>query len=135
MNFSNCAFVTGVTSMKKPSSETWWSGGASAVRSSPQPIQNVPGGVDAMPSGAAGGKALVCVNGGYGTRMVDVAERCGAVVEQIEATWGTVFDQDEVIAAVERVKPAAVAIVHAETSPGAHQPVDKLGEAIHARGP
>src|SRR5207245_2926866 len=29
----------------------------------------------------------------------------------------------------------AVAIVHAETSTGAHQPVDKLGETIHARGP
>jgi alanine-glyoxylate transaminase/serine-glyoxylate transaminase/serine-pyruvate transaminase len=45
-----------------------------------------------------------------------------------------VFDQDEVIKAIDRVKPAAVAIVHAETSTGAHQPVDKLGEAAHARG-
>jgi alanine-glyoxylate transaminase/serine-glyoxylate transaminase/serine-pyruvate transaminase len=74
------------------------------------------------------------VNGVFGTRMVDVAERCGAVVEKIEAPWGTVFDQKAVIDAIDRVKPAAVAIVHAETSTGAHQPVEKLGEAIHARG-
>jgi alanine-glyoxylate transaminase/serine-glyoxylate transaminase/serine-pyruvate transaminase len=67
-------------------------------------------------------------------RMADVAERCGAVVEKIEAPWGTVFDQNQVIAAIERSRPAAVAIVHAETSTGAHQPVDKLGEAIRSRG-
>jgi alanine-glyoxylate transaminase/serine-glyoxylate transaminase/serine-pyruvate transaminase len=81
-----------------------------------------------------GDKVLICVNGVFGTRMVDVAERCGAVVEKIEAPWGTVFDQNEVIKAVDRIKPAAIAIVHAETSTGAHQPVEKLGEAIHARG-
>src|SRR3954464_14634927 len=81
-----------------------------------------------------GEKVLVCVNGVFGMRMVDVAERCGAIVEKIEAPWGTVFDQEAVIAAVDRVKPAAVAIVHAETSTGAHQPVDKLGAAIRERG-
>ena len=81
-----------------------------------------------------GEKVLVCVNGVFGTRMVDVAERCGAVVEKLEAPWGTVFDQKAVIEAMDRVKPVAVAIVHAETSTGAHQPVDQLGQAIHARG-
>jgi alanine-glyoxylate transaminase/serine-glyoxylate transaminase/serine-pyruvate transaminase len=81
-----------------------------------------------------GEKVLICVNGVFGTRMVDVAERCGAIVERIDAPWGTVFNQDDVIAAIHRVKPAAVAIVHAETSTGAHQPVDKIGAAIHAQG-
>src|SRR4051812_4699170 len=38
-----------------------------------------------------GDKVLICVNGVFGTRMVDVAERCGAIVEKIEAPWGTVF--------------------------------------------
>src|SRR6476620_10096070 len=69
-----------------------------------------------------GDKVLVAVNGVFGGRMVDVASRCGAVVEKIEAPWGTVFDQGEVIKAIERVKPRLVAIVHAETSTGAHQP-------------
>ena len=81
-----------------------------------------------------GDKVLVCVNGVFGGRMCDVAERCGAIVERIEAPWGHVFQQDAVIAAVDRVKPKITAIVHAETSTGAHQPVDKLGAAIHERG-
>lgn len=81
-----------------------------------------------------GDKVLVCVNGVFGTRMVDVATRCGAVVEKLEIPWGRVFDQNEVIAAAQRVKPKLVAIVHAETSTGAHQPVDKLGDAIHDLG-
>src|SRR3954463_1236233 len=81
-----------------------------------------------------GDKVLVCVNGVFGGRMVDVAERCGAVVERIEAPWGTAFDQDVVIDAIKRTKPKAVAIVHAETSTGVHHPVDKIGPAAHAAG-
>lgn len=81
-----------------------------------------------------GDKVLICVNGVFGGRMVDVAGRCGVVVEKIEAPWGAVFEQDEVIKAIERVKPRVVAIVHAETSTGAHQPLDRIGEAAHASG-
>ena len=81
-----------------------------------------------------GDKVLVCVNGVFGNRMVDVAERCGAEVYRMDAPWGRVFDQDEVIAEAERVKPKIVAIVHAETSTGAHQPIEKLGEALHGMG-
>src|ERR671921_2513868 len=46
-----------------------------------------------------GDKVLVCVNGVFGGRMADVAERCGASVEQIEAPWGRTFEQDQVSAA------------------------------------
>src|SRR5688500_944466 len=58
-----------------------------------------------------GDKVLVCVNGVFGGRMVDVAQRCGAVVEQIEQPWGRPFEQEQVIDAIGRVKPQAVAIV------------------------
>src|SRR5215208_2679686 len=34
-----------------------------------------------------GERVLVCVNGVFGGRIADVAERCGAVVEKIEAPW------------------------------------------------
>src|SRR5687768_3726782 len=81
-----------------------------------------------------GDKVLVGVNGVFGGRMVDVAGRCGATVEKMEAPWGTVFDQDEAIKAIERVKPKIVALVHAETSTGAHQPLDRIGAAAHAHG-
>src|SRR5829696_7734915 len=52
-----------------------------------------------------GDKVLVCVNGVFGQRMTDVAGRCGASVETIEKPFGQVFNQDEVIAAIDRVKP------------------------------
>src|SRR5215213_9098446 len=81
-----------------------------------------------------GDKVLVAVNGVFGGRMVDVAQRCGATVETVEAPWGKAFEQEQVVSAIERVKPKVVAIVHAETSTGVHQPVDKLGDAAHASG-
>ena len=36
-----------------------------------------------------GDTVLICVNGVFGTRMVDVAQRCGANVETIEVAVGT----------------------------------------------
>jgi len=81
-----------------------------------------------------GDKVLVCVNGVFGGRMADVAQRCGGIVETLEAPWGTVFDQQTVIDAIKKSKPAMVAIVHAETSTGAHQPVDRIGRAAHDVG-
>lgn len=81
-----------------------------------------------------GDKVLVAVNGVFGGRMKDVAERCGADVETIDVPWGQVFEQDKLIEAIRRVKPKAFAIVHAETSTGAHQPVDRLGAACKEAG-
>src|SRR5688500_16386781 len=51
-----------------------------------------------------GDKVLVAVNGVFGGRMVDVAQRCGATVETIEVPWGQAFEQDKVVAAIERTK-------------------------------
>ena len=52
-----------------------------------------------------GDKMLVCVNGVFGARMQDVAERAGAEVTVIERPYGEVFDPDEVKAAIHRVGP------------------------------
>ena len=81
-----------------------------------------------------GDTVLVCINGVFGGRMKDVAERCGAEVRTIEVPWGQVFDQGQVIEAIRSIKPKIVAIVHAETSTGAHQPVDKIGPAAKDAG-
>lgn len=81
-----------------------------------------------------GDRVLVCVNGVFGARMADVAGRCGAVVETIEAPWGRAFETGEILAAARRVKPALVALVHAETSTGVHQPVEGLAEPLHELG-
>ncbi|MEX0887361.1 MAG: alanine--glyoxylate aminotransferase family protein [Phycisphaeraceae bacterium] len=81
-----------------------------------------------------GDKVLVGVNGVFGSRMADVAERCGGDVVTLEQPWGSVFTHGEILNAVDREKPALVALVHAETSTGAAQPVAGLGQAIRDRG-
>src|SRR6185369_2013691 len=43
-----------------------------------------------------GDRALIGVNGVFGTRMVDVAQRCGAQVDTVEAEWGTALDAQKI---------------------------------------
>jgi alanine-glyoxylate transaminase/serine-glyoxylate transaminase/serine-pyruvate transaminase len=81
-----------------------------------------------------GDSVLVCENGVFGTRMRDVATRAGGVVHSIEAPWGNVFEHSAIAEAVERFKPKVLAIVHAETSTGAHQPIAGLAEIAHQAG-
>lgn len=80
-----------------------------------------------------GDRFLVGVNGVFGGRMADTAERCGATVEKIEIPWGQVFTKEQVVDAMDSFKPTHVALVHAETSTGAHQPLEGFGDAIHSR--
>jgi alanine-glyoxylate transaminase/serine-glyoxylate transaminase/serine-pyruvate transaminase len=81
-----------------------------------------------------GDRMLVCVNGVFGSRMVDVAQRAGAEVTAIERPYGEVFDPEEVKAAIAKVRPKLVGIVHAETSTGAWQPVDEIARIAHDAG-
>src|SRR6266850_1525100 len=78
-----------------------------------------------------GDTMLVCVNGVFGQRMVDVAQRAGAKVEKIERPWGQVFSSDEIATAVKKIRPKVIGIVHAETSTGAWQPMADLGKIAH----
>jgi len=74
-----------------------------------------------------GERALICVNGQFGARMADVATRTGADVVSLERPWGKVFDADEIERGLKLHRPKLVAIVHAETSTGALQPLSELG--------
>lgn len=81
-----------------------------------------------------GDKALICVNGVFGTRMTDVAARCGAEVHKLEIPWGTVFELDAIVEEAKKIQPALTTIVHAETSTGAGQPLEGLADALHELG-
>jgi len=82
-----------------------------------------------------GDEAVVCVNGVFGTRMADIVERCGAIVVRAEAPWGQVVEPAAIAAALSRCRrPKLVAIVHAETSTGAWQPLEGIAELAHAAG-
>jgi alanine-glyoxylate transaminase/serine-glyoxylate transaminase/serine-pyruvate transaminase len=74
-----------------------------------------------------GDKFLVAVNGYFGNRMIDMATRYDAKVHRIDKPWGEVFELDELEAALKKFRPAILGIVHAETSTGALQPLEKLG--------
>ncbi len=82
-----------------------------------------------------GDKMLVCINGVFGMRMKDVAERAGADVTAIQRPWGQVFEAEEVAAALRDKGPfKVVGIVHAETSTGAAQPIPPISKAVHDAG-
>src|SRR5918992_5430305 len=75
-----------------------------------------------------GDAVLIGVNGVFGTRMVDVAERCGAQVETVEAEWGSALDAQRFKTALSQKKYKLAAIVHAETSTGVLQPLDDIAK-------
>lgn len=81
-----------------------------------------------------GDSMLVCVNGVFGGRMVDVAQRAGAVVTKIDRPWGEVFTADEVKRAIDSAKPKVVGIVMAETSTGAWQPLEAISSVVRDSG-
>ena len=78
-----------------------------------------------------GDEILVCINGVFGNRMADVAQRYGAVVHKIETEWGRVFEPDQIKGALDKNKVKIVGIVHAETSTGAHQPLEEISRIVH----
>ena len=82
-----------------------------------------------------GDEVIIGVNGVFGSRMVDVAERCGAKVTKVEAPWGRIIEPAQIAEALKKVsKPKLVAIVHAETSTGALTPVEEISRLAHQAG-
>ncbi|MCP4204608.1 MAG: alanine--glyoxylate aminotransferase family protein, partial [bacterium] len=80
-----------------------------------------------------GDEALVCVNGVFGNRMADIVERLGGVLHRIDRPWGEVFDPAEIERALaDHPEIELVAIVNAETSTGACQPLADLGRICRA---
>jgi alanine-glyoxylate transaminase/serine-glyoxylate transaminase/serine-pyruvate transaminase len=75
-----------------------------------------------------GDRVLVGVAGYFGRRMVDMAQRYGGDVRCLETPWGTSFTLDALRAGIEAHRPAVLALVHAETSTGARQPLEGVAE-------
>jgi alanine-glyoxylate transaminase / serine-glyoxylate transaminase / serine-pyruvate transaminase len=75
-----------------------------------------------------GDVVLVGVSGYFGNRLVDMAGRYGASVQHISKPWGQVFSLAELRAAMETHRPRILALVHAETSTGARQPLEGVAE-------
>ncbi len=78
-----------------------------------------------------GDAVIVGINGYFGGRIADIAERCGAVVTPIEAEWGEIIQPEQIDEACEKVRPKLIAIVHGETSTGILQPLEDIIDITH----
>ena len=82
-----------------------------------------------------GDKAIICIAGVFGERMVDLALRMGIEVVRVDAPWGKAVDPEDVRKAVRQHPDARiVAIVHAETSTGVLQPLEEIVQITHESG-
>lgn len=72
-------------------------------------------------------KILVLINGVFGKRMQEVAIRLGAEVETLEFDWGTPIQPEIVQEKLMNNTYKLVAAVHAETSTGVRNPIEKVG--------
>ena len=77
-----------------------------------------------------GDPVLILINGVFGMRMQDVAQRLGAEVDVLEFEWGTPVQQDAVKEKIGTKTYKIVAVVHAETSTGVKNPVAEIGELL-----
>ena len=78
-----------------------------------------------------GDHVIVGINGYFGNRIADIAERCGATVTPVNAEWGDIIKPEQIADACKHVSPKLVAIVHAETSTGILQPLEEIVEIAH----
>jgi len=81
-----------------------------------------------------GDTVVVGVNGVFGGRLADISGRCGGRVVRLETPWGEVLPLERIEKALKKEKVKAVAVVHAETSTGAQQPLEGLGDLCHEHG-
>jgi alanine-glyoxylate transaminase/serine-glyoxylate transaminase/serine-pyruvate transaminase len=81
-----------------------------------------------------GDRMVVCVNGVFGARMAEVAQRAGAEVTRVERPWGEVFTPQELAEVLDRVRPKVVGLVLAETSTGAWQPMEAIARVVRDAG-
>jgi alanine-glyoxylate transaminase/serine-glyoxylate transaminase/serine-pyruvate transaminase len=81
-----------------------------------------------------GETVIVGVNGFFGRRIVEIARRWGAEVEEVSADWGHHVPNESLIEALDRHPDARlVAVVHAETSTGCEHPLAELGAEMRDR--
>jgi alanine-glyoxylate transaminase/serine-glyoxylate transaminase/serine-pyruvate transaminase len=78
-----------------------------------------------------GDKIIIGINGYFGMRMADMAGRYGGEVIEIKLPWGQVFTPEQIDAALKENPAKLVALVHAETSTGAKQPMEDMAEVVH----
>ncbi len=74
---------------------------------------------------------VVGINGYFGGRIAEIAERCRANVISVQAEWGDIIKPEQIADACDQVNPKLIGIVHGETSTGVLQPLEQIIEIAH----
>lgn len=78
-----------------------------------------------------GDDAIVGVIGFFGGRLAETARRAGANVRVLEAPLGEIIAPERIEEELRKKPAKLVALVHAETSTGAAQPVEPVADIAH----
>ena len=79
-----------------------------------------------------GDTAIICRNGFFGHRLVDIAGRCGAETFVVDSPWGRPADVEVLAEELEKhPKVKMVGMVHAETSTGSLTPLTEAVQLAH----
>lgn len=81
-----------------------------------------------------GDTVAIGLNGYFGERLKEMAQRLGGRVVAIEGEWGQPIAQEEVARTLKATGAKLVCLVHAETSTGVLQPLDGLKELVSGQG-
>uniref|UniRef100_A0AAQ5XU82 Alanine--glyoxylate aminotransferase n=1 Tax=Amphiprion ocellaris TaxID=80972 RepID=A0AAQ5XU82_AMPOC len=75
-----------------------------------------------------GESVLVAINGIWGERVAEIAERMGANVHRMVKTPGGYFTNKEIEQAMQKHKPVLFFLTHGESSAGLCHPIDGIGD-------
>ena len=75
-------------------------------------------------------KILIIQNGYFGLRMENMCERLGADIDLLKFDWGSAVDINIVEDKIKKNSYGIVAVVHAETSTGVKNDIEKISEVI-----
>ncbi|XP_056132219.1 alanine--glyoxylate and serine--pyruvate aminotransferase a [Lampris incognitus] len=78
-----------------------------------------------------GESILAAINGIWGERASDMAERIGARVNTIVASPGGYFTNEEIEQALSKHRPVLFFLTHGESSTGVLHPLDGIGDLCH----
>ena len=81
-----------------------------------------------------GDKVVIAINGYFGSRMADIATRCGGEVHRVEVPWGKPVGPDLSPLEDELRRHRAVkvlGVVHGETSTGSLSPLPEIADLAH----
>jgi alanine-glyoxylate transaminase/serine-glyoxylate transaminase/serine-pyruvate transaminase len=81
-----------------------------------------------------GTRVLVLVTGYFGDRLAQMCTRYGGTVRRVDVEWGRACDPDVLRRALNESPADLVAMVHAETSTGVLNPVDRLAPVAREHG-